>query len=56
MWADEPGPSFGGKGSPLLFFRYEAGAQPSLPWYLQGGGRTLVRLFYHPWEEATLPL
>lgn len=43
-WADEPGPGFGGTGSPLLFFRYEAGAQPSLPWYLGGGGgRMLVR-------------
>lgn len=44
MWAGEPGPSFREKGSPLLFFRYEAGAQPSLPWYLGGGGRMLVRL------------
>lgn len=43
-WADEPGPGFGGTGSPLLFFRYEAGAQPSLPWYLGGGGRMLVGL------------
>lgn len=45
MWAGELGPSFRDKGSPLLFFRYEAGAQPSLPWCLGGGGRMLVRLF-----------
>lgn len=45
MWAGELGPSFRDKGSPLLFFRYEAGAQPSLPWYLGGGGRMLVRWF-----------